>query len=54
MSCATELDKALFDENAANFAENAANLKQAECKFMWNRVEQRFDFMWNKVGQSIV
>ena len=40
--CATEWDKALFDENVANFDENAANAKQADCKFMFNRVGQSF------------
>ena len=42
MSCATELDKTLFDDNAANFDDSEANLKQADCKFMCNRVGQNF------------
>ena len=42
MLSATERDKPLFDESAANFDENAANLKQANCKFMFNRVGQKF------------
>ena len=54
MLCATELDKALSDDNAANFDEKAANLKQADCTFMCNRVEQSFDVMCNRVGQSFV
>ena len=54
MLCVTELDKALFDDNAANFVENAANLKQADCKFMCNRVGQSFDVMCNRVAQSFV
>ena len=35
MLCATDLDKTLFDDNAAN-------LKQANCKFMCSRVGQSF------------
>ena len=42
MLFATELEKALFDETAPNFDDNAANLKQAYCKFMCNRVGQSF------------
>ena len=52
MLCATELEKALFDGNLANLDENTANLKQADCMFMCNRVGQSFDVMCNRVGQS--
>ena len=54
MLCATELDTDLFDDNAANFDESAANLKQADCKFMCNRIGQTFDGTCNRVGQSFV
>ena len=54
MLCGTELDKGLFDDNAVNFVENAANSKQADFKFMCNRVGQNFDVICNKVGQSFL
>ena len=54
MLCATKLDKALFDGQVANFDENAAKLKKADCKFLYNRVGQSFDVMCNRVGQSFV
>ena len=37
----------MLDKNGANFDDNGADLKQADCKLMCNRVGQRFDVMCN-------